>query len=261
MNQARKPVIGIICDVFSRDGKTDRPFHGVAAEYIRGIQLGTRCIPLLIPASIEQTNDWRNLCTLLDGILFTGSRTNVHPDRYAGPMSKPDTLHDLQRDTTSFGLIDTAMQCKIPILGICRGFQEINVALGGTLHQVLTDEEGKQDHGENLVLTQNKQYQPAHEITLTEGGYLQSLLGQQRIMVNSLHHQGINQLASALSLDAVADDGVVEAFSLATDNQFLVAVQWHPEWHIADDPVSQALFTAFDLAVHEYTALKADRNS
>jgi len=257
MKQTRKPIIGIICDVFPRDGNTDRLFHGVAAEYIRAVQLGTRCIPLLIPAVMEQTNDWQNLSTLLDGILLTGSRTNVHPDRYQGTVSQAGTLHDLQRDTTSFGLIDTALQRKIPILGICRGFQEINVALGGTLHQVLTEIEGKQDHAEHLDLAQNEQYQSAHNITLVEGGYLQLLLSQHRIQVNSLHHQGIKQLADALSLDAIADDGVIEAFSLPKEDQFLVAVQWHPEWHISDDLVSQALFNAFDVAVHEYADLKA----
>lgn len=256
MNPTRKPVIGIICDVFPRDANNDRLFHGVASEYIRAIQLGTRCVPLLIPASLEQANDWQTLCTLLDGILLTGSRTNVHPDRYAGPTSQPDTLHDLLRDTTSFGLIDTALQCKIPVLGICRGFQEINVALGGSLHQELTEMEDKQDHAKHLGLAQHDQYQPSHEIDLTKGGYLQSLIGQQRIMVNSLHHQGIKQLAATLSQDAIADDGVVEAFSLSGKDQFLVAVQWHPEWHIADDPVSQALFNAFDSAVYEYAGLK-----
>jgi putative glutamine amidotransferase len=257
MKKTAKPVIGIICDVFPRDGKADRPFHGVAAEYIRAVQLGTRCTPLLIPAALEQTADWQQLCRLLDGILLTGSRTNVHPDRYAG-QSIAGTLHDRHRDTTAFGLIDTALQCKTPLLGICRGFQEINVALGGTLHQNITAMKDKQNHAQHLDsgLPQDQQYQPAHHITLTAGGYLQALLGQQRIKVNSLHHQGIQQLAAALSQEAIADDGIIEAFSLTSDEQFLVAVQWHPEWHIKEDPVSQQLFSAFDEAVHQYAALK-----
>lgn len=260
MAPIHKPVIGIICDVFSRDGNSHRPFHGVAAEYIRAIHLGTRCTPLLIPASLDQPNDWQHLCTLLDGILLTGSRTNVHPNRYAGSTSKPGTRHDLERDTTSFGLIDSALQCQIPVLGICRGFQEINVALGGTLHQVLTDIEGKQDHAEHLDLAQSEQYQPAHDITLTDGGYLQSLIDQHRVEVNSLHHQGINQLAEALSLEAISDDGVIEAFSLAGQEQFMLAVQWHPEWHIADDPISQSIFSAFDCAAHKYAEKKQPSN-
>jgi len=252
----RKPVIGIICDAFARDGNSDRMFHGVAAEYVRAIHLGTRCMPLLIPVTIDAKTDWQALCDMLDGLLLTGSRTNVHPKRYSGPASKTGTLHDLQRDCTVFGLIDTAIQHNIPVFGICRGFQEINVALGGTLHQQLTNLEGKQDHAEHMALMQDAQYQPSHSITLTEGGYLQTLLGQQRIEVNSLHNQGINQLAATLSQEAISDDGVVEAFSLANENRFLMAVQWHPEWHIDNDPVSKKLFNAFDLAVHDYAKLK-----
>lgn len=256
MNPVHKPVIGIICDVFSRDGNNDRPFHGVGAEYIRAIHLGTNCTPLLIPASLDQASDWQHTCTLLDGILFTGSRTNVHPDRYAGPASKPGTLYDMERDTTSFGLIDTAVQLKTPILAICRGFQEVNVALGGTLHQELTDIEGKQDHAKHMGLAQNEQYQAAHAITLTEDGYLRTLLGQQRIEVNSLHHQGVNQLAEVLSAQAICDDGVIEAYTLAGQKQFLLGLQWHPEWHIDNDPVSQSIFSAFDKAVHQYAEQK-----
>jgi putative glutamine amidotransferase len=254
MSQTPKPVIGIICDAFGRDGNADRPFHGVAEEYIRAVEQGTRCTPLLIPVITNDDRDTEALCQVLDGLLLTGSRTNVHPDRYAGSASKPDTLHDLQRDNTAFALIKAALKNKLPVFGICRGFQEINVALGGTLHQELTNLSGRLDHAKHMELVQDQQYQASHEIHLTSAGYFQQLLGKTRISINSLHHQGIDRLADTLVLEGIADDNTPEAFSLPDEEHFFIATQWHPEWHIATDSVSQALFKAFDEAVHQYAA-------
>jgi putative glutamine amidotransferase len=228
---------------------------------MRAIHQGTRCIPLLVPVTIDTATDWQSLCNILDGLLLTGSRTNVHPSHYTGPSSEPGTLHDLERDTTVFGLVDIALQHKMPVFGICRGFQELNVALGGTLHQKLEELKDKQHHAPHKSLPPAEQYQAAHPVTLTDGGYLQKLIGEQHIMVNSLHHQGVQQLADRLSADAIAADGVIEAFSLKNEDQFLVAVQWHPEWHISTDPVSKALFDAFDLAVYDYAKLKHSRKN
>ncbi len=259
MSKSHKPVIGIICDAFGRDGNADRQFHGVAEEYIRAINEGTRCTPLLIPVSTNGDCDADALCQILDGLLLTGSRTNVHPDRYAGAPSKPDTLFDLKRDITAFALVQAAIKNKLPVLGICRGFQEINVALGGTLHQELTELGDRLDHAKHMALPQEQQYQTSHNINLTVNGFLHQLLGISHIEINSLHHQGVDQLAETLVLEAIATDGTPEAFKLPNDDHFFVATQWHPEWHIASDPVSQALFHAFDLAVHEYAGLKHPR--
>jgi len=259
MSKTHKPVIGIICDAFGRDGGTDRLFHGVAEEYIRAINQGTRCTPLLIPVIANEAHDAETLCQILDGLLLTGSRTNVHPDHYAGTASKPDTLHDLKRDNTAFALIEAALKIKLPVFGICRGFQEINVAFGGSLHQELTALEGRLDHAKHMQLTQDPQYQASHEINLTADGFLQQLLNETRISINSLHHQGVDRLGDTLTLEGEADDGTPEALRLPSDEHFFIATQWHPEWHIATDPVSQALFSAFDLAVHDYAELKRHR--
>jgi len=256
MSKTPNPVIGIICDAFGRDGNADRPFHGVAEEYIRAINQGTRCTPLLIPVITNEDNDAEALCQILDGILLTGSRTNVHPNRYAGATSKPGTLHDLQRDNTAFALIKAALKTKLPVFGICRGFQEINVALGGSLHQELTDIDGRLDHAKHMELPQDQQYQASHEIKLTADGFLQQLLNETIISINSLHHQGIDRLAGSLVQEAAAEDETPEAFRIPSDDHFFIATQWHPEWHITTDPVSQALFKAFDLAVHDYAKLK-----
>ncbi|MEZ5525478.1 MAG: gamma-glutamyl-gamma-aminobutyrate hydrolase family protein [Pseudomonadales bacterium] len=254
MNNTRKPVIGIICDAFGRDGKPDRLFHGVAEEYIRAIADGTNCTPVLIPVSTNGEFDVEAYSQLIDGLLLTGSRTNVHPDRYSGQASKPGTLHDLKRDISSFTLIEKALETRLPVFGICRGFQEINVALGGTLHQELTDIEGKQDHARFLSLPQPEQYKDSHKISLTENGLLHRLTGQLRISINSLHHQGIDRLADTLVLEGIADDDTPEAFRLADPAHFFLAVQWHPEWHLKTDPVSRVLFNAFGEAVKKYAA-------
>jgi len=256
MSKTHKPVIGIICDAFGRDGNADRPFHGVAEEYIRAITEGTRCTPLLVPVSVNDSCDADALCQILDGLLLTGSRTNVHPSRYAGPTSKPDTLFDLKRDISAFTLIDSALKNKLPVFGICRGFQEINVALGGSLHQELTELEDNLDHAKHMDLPQDQQYQASHEINLTANGFLHQLLGTTHIEINSLHHQGVDHLAETLALEGIATDGTPEAFKLPNNEHFFVATQWHPEWHIATDSVSQALFKAFDEAVHQYAANK-----
>lgn len=254
MNQLHKPVIGIICDAFARDGKADRLFHGVAQEYIRAIYQGTSCLPLLIP--VLMNDDAEALCQTLDGILLTGSRTNVHPNHYAGMTSKPGTLHDTNRDNTAFSLINTALRNKLPVFGICRGFQEINVALGGTLHQNLTELEGRLNHAKYMDYPQHQQYQASHEINLTNNGYFQNLLGSKRISINSLHYQGIDRLADSLCLEGIADDGTPEAFRLEDEEHFFIGTQWHPEWHIDTDTVSQKLFSAFDQAVKNYAKTK-----
>lgn len=259
MNQTRKPVIGIICDAFGRDGNNERLFHGVAEEYIRAIIEGTDCTPVLLPSTLQSTADAEAVCQLIDGLLLTGSRTNVHPDRYQGEASKPGTLHDLKRDTSVFLLIDAILKYKLPLLGICRGFQEINVALGGSLHQQLTDLEGRLNHAKYLGSGQHEQYRDSHTIDLTPQGFLEKLLGKSRININSLHYQGVDRLADSLNLEAIAEDGTPEAFRLNHEDHFFVATQWHPEWHIATDPVSQALFKAFGQATYQYNQNKQAR--
>ncbi|EGH00121.1 Gamma-glutamyl-GABA hydrolase [gamma proteobacterium IMCC2047] len=256
MSHKHKPVIGIICDAFSRDGKADRLFHGVAEEYIRAIRDGTDCQPLLIPVLTNDVTEADTLCQTLDGILLTGSRTNVHPVYYGGETSKAGTLHDEKRDRTALALIQAALKFKLPVFGICRGFQEINVALGGTLHQNLSDLDGRLDHAKYLDYAQHQQYQDCHEINLTSNGYFHHLLGESRISINSLHYQGVDRLADSLSLEGSADDGTPEAFSLSDNSHFFIATQWHPEWYIDTDPISQALFNAFNNAVHDYAASK-----
>jgi putative glutamine amidotransferase len=180
--------------------------------------------------------------------MFTGSYSNVEPYHYSGPPSDPGTLHDPARDATTLPLIRKAVASGIPVLGICRGFQEMNVAFGGTLHQKVHEVEGRRDHREDTTRELDVQYGPAHEVALEPGGTLQSLTGQDRIQVNSLHSQGIDRLGPGLAVEARAPDGLIEAFRVEHAKSFAVAVQWHPEWKAMSNPVSRALFAAFGAA-------------
>jgi putative glutamine amidotransferase len=243
-----RPLIGIPAD---RRMLGLHPFHVVGDKYARAVLDGAVGLPLLIPALAEELG-MDELVTRLDGVMFTGSPSNVEPHHYSGPPSDPGTLHDPARDATTLPLIRKAVASGIPVLGICRGFQEMNVAFGGTLHQKVHEVEGRIDHREDTNLELDVQYGPAHEVILEPGGLLQKLASSGRITVNSLHSQGIDRLGEGLAIEARAPDGLVEAFRVERAKGFAVAVQWHPEWKVMSNPFSRALFAAFGTAAREY---------
>jgi putative glutamine amidotransferase len=226
------------------------PYHVVGDKYARAVLDAADGLPLLIPALAEELG-LDELLARLDGVMFTGSHSNVEPYRYSGPPSEPGTLHDPARDATTLPLIRKAVASGVPVLGICRGFQEINVAFGGTLHQKVHEVEGRHDHREDTSLELDVQYGPAHEVVLERGGSLQALTGQDRIQVNSLHSQGVDRLGPGLAVEARALDGLIEAFRVEHAKSFAVAVQWHPEWKAMSNPFSRALFSAFGAAARE----------
>jgi putative glutamine amidotransferase len=189
--------------------------------------------------------DLASLLEICDGLLLTGSESNVEPHHYGGPASAPGTLHDPNRDATTIPLIRRAVAAGLPMLAVCRGFQEMNVAYGGTLHQRLHEVEGLSDHREDESTPLEVQYGPAHEVLLEPGGLLSKIAGQDRLQVNSLHWQGVAALGSDLLVEARAPDGVVEAFRVADSPSFALGVQWHPEWQFERNPFSRALFAAF----------------
>jgi putative glutamine amidotransferase len=185
----------------------------------------------------------------LHGLLFTGSPSNVEPHRYRGDPSAAGTLHDPHRDETTLPLIPRAVEAGVPVLGICRGFQEMNVAYGGTLWQQLQNVPGYSDHREDKDEPLEQQYGPAHDITLAPGGVLQRLAdGAERLQVNSLHSQGVRELGTGLTVEARATDGVIEAFRVTAARSFALAVQWHPEWQVLKNKFSTALFAEFGAA-------------
>lgn len=241
---ARKPVIGLVTD-YLQGLPHDR--HAAGNKYIRAISDSMDATPILLPALGEDSpiDAWLDL---LDGLLLTGAYSNVEPRHYQGKDSNPETLHDPQRDSTSLPLVKAAITRGIPLLGICRGFQEINVALGGSLHQHVHLVDQKIDHRENKNASLEQQYAAAHRVQLAGDGLLSKALGEDSIMVNSLHGQGIEQLAEPLIAEASAPDGLVEAFRHSDSERFVYGVQWHPEWKTADNPFYQAIFTLFKSA-------------
>jgi putative glutamine amidotransferase len=242
-----RPLIGIPAD---RRMVGDHPFHMVGEKYARAVMEAAGGVPLLIPSLAEELG-LDELLTRLDGLVFTGSPSNVEPHRYQGAPSAPGTLHDPARDATTLPLIRKAVGAGVPVLGICRGFQEMNVAFGGTLHQKLHEVPGHLDHRDDTTQPLDVQYGPAHEVTLEPGGVLRSLSGTDRIRVNSLHNQGIERLGGELAVEARAPDGVIEAFRVREARTFALAVQWHPEWKVMTNPFSRALFAAFGGASRE----------
>jgi putative glutamine amidotransferase len=244
----KRPVIGLPAD---RRVIGHHPFHAVGHKYVQAVVEAADAVPLLVPAlgdlvSVDEVLDG------VDGLVFTGSPSNVEPAHYAGPASAPGTLHDADRDATTLPLIPAAVERGIPVLGICRGFQEMNVAFGGTLHQNLHLIPGYLDHRDDESQPLEVQYGPAHDVVLEEGGVLRALAKTDRIRVNSLHHQGVDRLAEPLIVEARAPDGVIEAFRVRGAKRFALAVQWHPEWKVMSNDFSRALFAAFGAATREY---------
>lgn len=248
----RKPLIGVTACARMMG---EHPFHVVGDKYVRAVSDGAGGMPLLIPA-LGTALDMEEVAGRLDGLLVTGSHSNLEPHRYGGAPSEPGTLHDPDRDDTTLPLIRAALEMGVPLLGICRGFQELNVALGGTLHQALHSVPGYDDHREDKRAPLAVQYGLAHSVRLAPGGVLAGLVGGDaggtaEVRVNSLHGQGIDRLADGLVVEATAGDGLVEAVRVAGAPAFALAVQWHPEWRFWEDPLSAALLRAFGAAAVE----------
>ena len=241
---SRQPLIGITA-CSKQIGL--HPYHIAGDKYVRAVATAAEGMPLIIPALVEAF-DLPGLLEHLDGLLLTGSPSNVEPRLYQGPDSAPGTAHDPARDALTLPLIPAALEAGVPLLGICRGFQELNVALGGSLHQSVHSVAPFQDHREPKDQPLEVQYAPRHVVRIQPGGVLAGLGLAQEIQVNSIHAQGIDRLAPGLRVEARAPDGLIEAFSVEAARSFAVGVQWHPEWQVQANPDSLALFRAFGRA-------------
>lgn len=228
------------------------PFHMVGRKYVEAVRLAG-CLPVIVPAAHpDELWDWLDLA---DGVLLTGSPSNVHPGHFGQAVQDPSLPLDPLRDQWTLPLIRLALARGLPLLGICRGFQEVNAAMGGSLHQAVHEQPGLADHrGPSEAQPLDEQYGPLHPVHLPAGGLLAKVLQAEQVMVNSLHGQGVDRLAPGARIEATAPDGLVEAFSFPERPGFNLAVQWHPEWRAADNPVSMAMFRAFGAACRAWHA-------
>ncbi len=232
--------------------------HSVGEKYIQAVVDGAGALPVLIP-SLAQPLPLRELLSGLDGLLLTGAYSNIEPHHYSDEPSFHGNLHDPDRDATTLSLLPLAIEMKVPVLAVCRGCQEVNVALGGTLHQKVHETPGFQDHREDHDDPLDDQYGPAHSISLSTGGLLEKIAGAQSAMVNSLHGQGLRELGRGLVVEAVAPDGLVEAVRLDSRDSFVLAVQWHPEWRVRENPFYLGIFQAFAAACRARLAWRSER--
>lgn len=220
------------------------PYHIAGDKYVRAVAVGAGGLPLIIP-SLAGLLDFDALLDSLDGLLLTGSPSNVEPHLYSGQASAPGTLHDPERDATTLPLIRAAVAAGVPVLGICRGVQELNVAFGGSLHQKVHEIGTFMDHREPENEPVEVQYAPAHPLHVQPGGVLAGLGLPGEIRVNSIHGQGVERLAPGLRVEALAPDGLIESVSVEGASSFALGVQWHPEWQVRSNPDYLAIFQAF----------------
>jgi len=245
-----RPIIGVPA---CRRMLDPHPFHMVGEKYLQALVVGADALPVIIP-SLADGMDVDAVLAQLDGVLLTGSQSNVEPHHYDGEVSELGTLHDPHRDALTLPLAGRALEAGVPLLAVCRGFQELNVVLGGTLHPDVAGIEGYHDHSEDPNEPLDAQYGPSHPLSLVEGGFLHGLLGEATTVVNSLHKQGVRKLADGVSIEALADDGLVEGFRVDDAPRFALAVQWHPEWKVTENEFSMKIFKAFGDACRERAA-------
>lgn len=248
-----RPVVGIPASV--RLLEFDCEFHGTAIQYLDAVRNDVGASVFTIP-SISDLGNAMELLDLMDGLLLTGSFSNIHPSTYGEEVNTELGFYDQKRDATTLPLIRAAVERGLPVFGLCRGMQEINVAFGGSLHQVLHEAPGADDHRPDESQPLQLQFEPAHEIRILPGGVLSRLIPDERILTNTAHMQGVKDVAPACRVEAVTDDGVVEAVSVEGAATFAVGVQFHPEWGIARNRLYTALFAAFREAVHARAAAR-----
>ena len=249
----RRPIIAVPAD---RRVLHPHPSHVGGEKYLKALLDGSDALPMIVPALADDIGV-DEILERVDGVTLTGSYSNLEPHHYGDDDADHIGDADPHRDAMTLPLALRALELGVPLLAVCRGHQELNVALGGTLHRDVASVPGYHNHRENKSDPLDVQYGPSHPVSLMEGGLLRRLAGVESIMVNSLHGQAIAKLADGVSVEAVADDGLIEAFRVDTAPGFNLSVQWHPEWRVTENEFSMAIFKAFGDACR---ARAANRN-
>ena len=243
-----KPLIAVTCDTREFDGAV---WHAAQQQYVAAASFGAQVTPLLVPA-LGDALDPDLVLDAVHGVMATGSKSNVYPALYGGDTSEANGPYDHARDATSLPLIHKAIKRGIPVLAICRGMQELNVVLGGTLQSEIQERPDGWDHRTPEADTRDERFALRQTIRVTPGSCLAGIAGDGVLRVNSLHRQGVDVLAEGLAIDATAEDGILEAVSKADSKTFVLGVQWHPEYWVSSDPTSAAIFRAFGDAVRRH---------
>lgn len=244
MNHPRstRPVVAVVADRFERQRHAT---HAVLEGYVKALAQVAQVLPLIVPAHDDGV-DTDTLVSMIDGFVLTGSPSNVAAERYGVTPLPASTIVDPARDAVSLRLLPEILAAGVPFLGICRGFQELNVAFGGSLERAVHEQPGRLDHREgDHDRPLSRWYEDRHAIHIDPGGRLAPLSDEATVMVNSLHHQGIARLGAGLRVEAKAPDGLIEAVSVESAEQFTLGVQWHPEMRVDDSLFARAIFTAF----------------
>ncbi|MBI1493326.1 gamma-glutamyl-gamma-aminobutyrate hydrolase family protein [Halocynthiibacter styelae] len=249
-----RPVIGIISNFYELNDQY--PVYAAGTMNTEAIARVSGCIPLIVPA-IPDYGSIDDLMAHFDGFVLTGGRPNVHPEEYGHEETEAHGEFDRNRDRLVLPLVRACVEAGQPVMGICRGFQEVNVAMGGTLHPEIRELEGRQNHRMPPDGTLEEKFELRHEVEVSENGPFHNMFGAKRVLTNTLHGQGICQPGPRIVIDGRADDGTPEAIYVENAPGFTMSVQWHPEWNTENDPVSKPLFEAFGDAARAFKAGRA----
>lgn len=252
MTNMALPLIGVTGDTLPTG---DTTFYKVGDKYILSVVEAANCLAVMIPPIAEKL-EMDALLDRLDGIVFTGSPANIEPHHYGAKSHQEESQLDRGRDATNLPLLKKVIDREMPLFCICRGHQELNVIHGGTMHQFIHNIEGNQDHRADESIPFDERYKSSHLIKIQAGGILEKINeGLDDVMVNTVHEQAVDKLGSGLQIEALAEDGVIEAISIEGYQNFMVSVQWHPEHKVAlEVPLNRKLFEAFGEAARKRLA-------
>lgn len=251
--KSSRPVVGIIGNFHQIEGTYE--VHGGGLLTSEAIAEVSGCMPLIVPADPRLVSV-KELMAICDGFLLTGGRPNVHPSEYGEEETPAHGTFDRGRDAITLPLVRACVEAGQPFLGICRGFQEVNVAMGGSLHPEIRQIEGRMNHRMPPNGTREEVFALRHAVTFTEDGPFHQLMGAREVMTNTLHGQGILRAGPRVVIDGLAPDGTPEAIYIKDAKGFTMSVQWHPEWRAGEDPVSRPLFEKFGQAAADWAKAK-----